>query len=196
MYLGRVPLAAFGTWSSAALLVLAVTCLMNVRRARASGVWCGVFSAFVVATILISPAAVAWVLVAAQRDKGINRVFVDPSPIVLWSPSILVCVLVVANELFFPRRVSPSQRDAWRFAYATIVVSFAFLNIANWCSPGWCERFGFPFAYSWWSDAILIMNGQNLSAGFSVTAIALNASVLIGIGVVLSLRYRRNVTRA
>lgn len=195
MYLWRVPLTAFIAWRTAALLVLAVMSLMRARRVRTAAVWRAVFAALSIVIILISPSAVAWMIVAAQRDPSIHRVFVDPSPIVLWSPSILVCLLIGVNELFFPRRVSPLQSDAWRSAYAAIVVSFAFLNVANWCSPGWCERFGFPFAYSWWSDAIIVMNGQNLTAGSSMIAAVLNACVLIGIGAVLSLRYRRNVTR-
>jgi hypothetical protein len=56
---------------------------------------------------------------------------------------------------------------------------FALLNLANWCSPGWCERFGFPFPYSWWSDGIMIMNGVNLTAGVSRLALFGNGILLV-----------------
>ena len=73
---------------------------------------------------------------------------------------------------------------------------FTGLNVANWCSPGWCERFGFPFPYSWWSDAIIIMNGENLTAGHSLIAFLVNISLFLVVVVVLAALYRRSLGHA
>lgn len=69
--------------------------------------------------------------------------------------------------------------------------TFATLNLANWCSPGWCARFGFPFPYSWWSDSIGFMNDANLTAGVSILAIAADFIVLLGAAVVGARQFAR-----
>jgi hypothetical protein len=41
------------------------------------------------------------------------------------------------------------------------VAAFTALNVVNYCSPGWCETIGFPFAWRAWSDSILMLEDRD-----------------------------------
>jgi hypothetical protein len=79
---------------------------------------------------------------------------------------------------------------SWRRAFVVITFVFAILNVVNQCSPGYCGRYGFPFAYRWWSDAVLIINGTNVGAGRDPTALWLNAATYLSSALIMALIYR------
>ena len=63
---------------------------------------------------------------------------------------------------------------------AFVFVVFAILNVANLCGSSWCDRRGFPFTYRSWSDAQVVMNGENLGVvPFSATPLL--ADTFIGL---------------
>lgn len=105
------------------------------------------------------------------------------SPQLFLAPVILVAVLFPASRLLFPES---ARVHWWRLAFWLTALAFAVLNVANWCSPGWCERFGFPFRYSWWSDAI-----YDGSAGWSLLAVFANVAVFCAVIAALAFKYRR-----
>ncbi len=77
----------------------------------------------------------------------------------------------------------------WVGIVATLGV-FAYLNLRNWCQPGWCGRFGFPLTYRTWSDQIAELNGKVIGGPtFSTSAlmtdfvIALAAALLVSLAV-------------
>ena len=110
----------------------------------------------------------------------------------LWAPAILVSIVLVLLDRLFPSANAPRGATLrYRAALLGTLIALGGLNITNWCSPGWCERYGFPFPYSWWSDAILIMDGRNWSAGFSALALLGNVAAAALAALVLSRAYRR-----
>jgi hypothetical protein len=48
-------------------------------------------------------------------------------------------------------------------------------------NPGWHYSVGWPIRFWWWSDAIVVMNGETHGAGFSVPALL--ADLVVGVGV-------------
>ena len=65
---------------------------------------------------------------------------------------------------------------------------FAYLNLRNWCQPGWCGRFGFPLTYRTWSDQIAELNG-NVTGGptFSISALLANVVIALAGALAVSL---------
>jgi hypothetical protein len=63
--------------------------------------------------------------------------------------------------------------------------AFAYLNLRNWCQPGWCSRFGFPLTYRTWSDEIPEVNGKMIGPTFSISA--LSADIVIALAVALAI---------
>ncbi|HSP16762.1 MAG TPA: hypothetical protein VLV78_18590 [Thermoanaerobaculia bacterium] len=130
---------------------------------------------------------------AAARAHG---QFIDQPMELGWYSGLLVFIVPLGWHFLFPKRADGAVTRWWRVGFATLIVGFTVLNITNWCSPGWCGRFGFPFAYSWWSDAIIVINGKNLSAGASIVAAVANLIVLVLAALALSASYRRTGAQA
>jgi len=129
--------------------------------------------AFVVA-LLASPFAVK----SLMRNVGNARW--EPPQIVAWCPMMLSVLVVLIATALFP------QSAKWRAAFVATAFVDAVLNVVNTCAPGWCGRYGFPFAYWWWSDAIVVFNGKNLTSGTSSLAVVGNVLVLLGCGIAMS----------
>jgi hypothetical protein len=64
--------------------------------------------------------------------------------------------------------------------------AFAYLNLRNWCQPGWCGRFGFPLTYRAWSDEIPDFNGK-ITGGPTFSMSALSADIVIALAVALAI---------
>jgi hypothetical protein len=60
---------------------------------------------------------------------------------------------------------------------------FGFLNLRNWCQPGWCGRFGFPLTYRTWSDQLVDLNGR-LIGGPTFSQAALAVDILVALAAV------------
>src|ERR1051325_8733798 len=89
-------------------------------------------------------------------------------------------LLIVASVFLRPRRRAVVLR------FAALFFGYASLNTINWCQPGWCGRFGVPLTYWWWSDEILIINGTDVHAGFSVAALAGDVAIFAVLCTVLA----------
>ena len=104
-------------------------------------------------------------------------------------------LLIVAALFLFPVSLSRKLATNYRLAFIAFGLLFVTLNVANWCNPGWCGSFGFPFRYRWWSDAIIIMNGKNLTAGSSVPAALADAGIGLAACALLVVAFRRSLRR-
>jgi hypothetical protein len=189
VYVWRFPVLLFSTFAVTAALLAVSAALLAWRGGVTSRVGRGVLLALVAAMLLASPALVSGTIDALiDQGEGLRKNYVHPSAFVLWAPALLVpAILALLHRLFPPGGAVLRYRAA---CMATLVALGA-LNITNWCNPGWCERYGFPFPYSWFSDAILIMNGRNWTAGFSALALLGNATAAALAAVALSRAYRR-----
>jgi hypothetical protein len=149
--------------------------------------------ALIAVALLTSPAVVSAIIEwSAARDPGMLRRYIDPSVVTLWSASVIVPVLLVIAHRLFPCASAPAAVCAgYRVAFFSTAIVFALLNVTNWCRPGWCERFGFPLPYSWWSDAIMVMNGRNITAGASIAAFVVNLTALAAAFYAMARRYQR-----
>ncbi|HKR63377.1 MAG TPA: hypothetical protein VJZ00_06560 [Thermoanaerobaculia bacterium] len=52
------------------------------------------------------------------------------------------------------------------------------LNVANFCNPGWCGRYGLPFSYYTWSDAVIMFNGE-MPNPFSARALVADGVIFV-----------------
>jgi hypothetical protein len=57
---------------------------------------------------------------------------------------------------------------------------FGYLNATNWCSPGWCWEYGWPFTHYFVGDAIVVINGVESPSGFFVLPLLGNLVVAFG----------------
>jgi hypothetical protein len=53
-----------------------------------------------------------------------------------------------------------------RFIGFAVLGVFGFLNATNWCSPGWCREYGWPFTHYFAGDATVVINGVASPSGF------------------------------
>jgi hypothetical protein len=190
MYFWRFPLFAFADIVTAAVLLPVVSAVLYLRSKFRAAVMRGFANVLTVAAIGTSPELVHVLTSHQLRFAAAHGVYVHPSPISYWFPASLVICVLLLSRLFFPAAASP-RYHRWRASFAAASLALAALNTINWCSPGWCERFGFPLPYSWWSDAIIIVNGQNLTAGHSRFALGLNVALFLALVTAVSVVYRR-----
>jgi len=193
MYVWRIPLPFFGALVASASLALVWLGVATLRRRAQSVIVRGLLLSVAVIAAILSPGLVDVIIRdELERMSGLG-VYVHYSPYIFLAPTFLVALLFGISQFAFPRRGAESAYG-WHLKFWLIALAFTILNLANWCSPGWCERFGFPFPYSWWSDAIIIMNGENLTAGLSLLALAANITVFLFAVAVLARSYRRSLT--
>jgi hypothetical protein len=191
MYVWRLPLFSFAALSSTAIVVCALAAVLAIRRRIAAPVLRGIVSSVAVVMLLGSPALtealIRWPVAGAIQ----GGMYIDPSPLILWLPAIGAVFLLVAARLLFPAAATSGVALKYRCWFVALVLGFVLLNCANWCSPGWCERFGFPLAYSWWSDGMVILDGKNWSAGFSSAAIVLDVLIAGAASLAVAGSYRQ-----
>lgn len=87
---------------------------------------------------------------------------------------------------------APLQYD--RLVTVAVVAVFVCLNAINWCNPGWCYTYGWPFTFLDLSDSIVIMNGEVLSQGFFLGPLLLN--ILIALSVTALATWAARMIRA
>ena len=192
MYIWRFPLPLFGVLVAGTGLALTWIAVASLRRRVKTIVARGLLLSVAVVAALLSP-VVVHAIVADELEKMARLgVYAHYSPYIFLAPAVLVAALFGIRRVAFPRGEA-NLAHRWNLSFWLIAFAFTALNIVNWCSPGWCEHFGFPFPYSWWSDAILILNGENFSAGRSVIAFLANAMVFLAVVAVLSRSYRRSL---
>ena len=195
MYFWRFPLFAAAALFTTTVTLLAIIVSLWCRLASTNPLWRGLTLGLAVGSLLASPILCGSIVERAASSLRRYGWFIDPPRFLPLSPLVFVLVILAAAHLLFPTRTTPRDVLRWKIGFVTFVLAFAALNLANWCSPGWCERFGFPFPYSWWSDAILVINGVNVSAGHSTAAIFANVVVLILVSLAFSISYKRRFPR-
>jgi hypothetical protein len=74
---------------------------------------------------------------------------------------VLLLPVAVSTALAAKLTLGPMPLVVKRY-WAAIMWSGAVgvLNTVNACNPGWCARYGFPFAFYEWSDGLIMMNGE------------------------------------
>jgi len=192
VYVWRVPVLLFAPLVTTALLLAVAATLLAWRRSAAAPAVRGALLALVLIAHLAAPVVTSALLEPFLARERASGDFIHPSVLLLWSPALLVPLLLVLADRLFPHsETRAASLLKYRAAFFAAVLTFAFLNVTNWCSPGWCERFGFPLPYSWWSDAILIFDGRNMSAGNSVVAFLFNITALAPVVLAMSRTFRR-----
>ena len=190
MYLWRLPFfAAIGIVTSVVTL-LGSGLLLYLRSRLRGQVARGLCSAGAVGTILVSPVLFAKLVEPALMEAALHGTFIDAPPYAVYSPLFVIAVLT-GGWLLFPDRGNATATIRWRIAFTTLMIAFTVLNLANLCNPGWCARFGFPFPYLWWSDAVVEINGKSWSAGTSIAAAAADVAVVVVGSLALSVAWRR-----
>ena len=194
MYVWRIPLPLFGALLASISLAAVWIALTSLRRRVQSVFARGSLLSVGVGAAILSPFVVELITRDELQRMARLGVYVHYSPYIFLAPAVLVAILFLILHLAFPRSDAGTSFH-WKLKFWLAAFVFAVLNVANWCNPGWCERFGFPFPYSWWSDAIVIMNGENLTAGRSFIALLANLSVFLLVVAVLSRSYRRSLNQ-
>jgi len=73
-------------------------------------------------------------------------------------------------------------RVARALGAGTVLGIFGWLNIHNWCQPGWCGRFGVPVTFYKYTDQIAEFNGKLLNEpSFSLVALMIDLVVAVAI---------------
>lgn len=168
-------------------IALALIGWLSIRIGDAIASFYGraVIAAVVSACFLAGP-AVATLWFTALVRTWYRVWFIDLPILILLSP-----VMLATLAAYLAMRTG-IQHDAWRSAalvtYACSAL-FGVLNIVNFCSPGWCGRYGFPFAYYEWSDSVMIFDGV-WPDPYHPEALPLNAGVFLGVLAMLLLIVR------
>ena len=194
MHVWRFPIIFFAWLSVTTVLTAALIALFEVRSRIQRPVIRGFLASAAVLALAASPFVVHLLTEKEFAFLVKHGVYKHYAWWAYLLPAVASVAIVVAGYSLFRRSQVPSATK-WRIAFVGACFGFAFLNLANWCSPGWCERFGFPFPYSWWSDAIIIMNGKNLSAGASTLALAANFATFAFVVVVMVRTARRKAAQ-
>ena len=177
MHVWRLPLENFASLLAFCALISVWEFLAWYRRRAASDLARGLLLSAGIVAMLLSP-----LFVQAIVDPELSRL-ASRGAYIHYGSAIYAGPAVASASLFFLSRQTirtgiPGMALA-RGVFWLTAVALATLNLANWCSPGWCARFGFPFPYSRWSDAILVMNGVNFSESTNTPALVADAAILL-----------------
>lgn len=196
LFVGRLPLFAFADLTVTAGLLIILGAIVWLRHGSESLVVRGALTGAFVIALLSGPLVVDLMTRAPLAVAANHGRYIDPPGFLFWIPTIGSVLALLLAVLLIPARDSARRRARYQISFVAILFAFVLLNFVNWCSPVWCERYGFPFPYRWWSDAVVILNGENRSAGSSVVAAAANVVVACGISGLLAWRYRRKGQRS
>jgi hypothetical protein len=106
-------------------------------------------------------------------------------------PVLVAPVIVASIAAWLATRTGVRDRTWRATALAVCAWSgfFGVLNIVNFCSPGWCGWYGFPFPYYEWSDSVMVINGVWPNP-YHPAAIPLNAFTFAAVTTLLLLVVR------
>lgn len=179
MYVWRLPFVSFAALVTGTALSFVILFLLRARASARNVVLKAVLLACAVASVGISPVFVYLIAARELKFLAVAGIWRHYGPVVYLAPGLAAAFCAGLAHSLIPPRIGARSPVGWRLLFLSVIAIFALLNLANWCSPGWCERFGFPFPYSWWSDGIMIMNGVNLTAGVSRLALFGNGILLV-----------------
>jgi hypothetical protein len=141
--------------SIATLLVGAVLTMLKVSRSARSSPWRSLGIALTCMLFLLAPPAMAiWVAAINPRLPAFIWYVDLPLPVLLLPPAL---ASLIGWRLTRRDLSATMTRPIAVWAWAGF---FGAMNTANFCNPGWCGRYGFPFSYFTWSDAMIIWNDQ------------------------------------
>ncbi|HKV12914.1 MAG TPA: hypothetical protein VJ725_32525 [Thermoanaerobaculia bacterium] len=179
MYIWRLPLINFAALLAFIAVVAWWEILAFYRQRCDREVLRGVLFGAGITAALLSPLLVHAIVAPELRYLAARGVDGRSSWIFYAAPPLAAATLFHGSRRLI-RPLDP-HRDRTVAVFWSTIVTFTLLNLANWCNPGWCAHFGFPFRYLWWSDAIVIMNGVSLSAGTSLLALLANVACAVAV---------------
>jgi hypothetical protein len=189
MHVWRLPLVNLAALIAFAVVVIAWEVLAWFRRHSSNDIGRGVIVAAGAIAALSAPFIVHAIVDPELRELASRGVYVHYGSPFYFGPTLLAAILFALSRGVVSEDSLRVLRA--RIAFWATAGILATANLTNWCSPGLCERFGFPFPYSWWSDAIVVFNGVNLSAGTSVLAGSANVIVLVGAAIIAARAFAR-----
>jgi hypothetical protein len=97
------------------------------------------------------------------QSLDVDPVYVAPGVLGYLSPVLFAAfVFVLGNWML---------RGHWTTRRALLfyiwLLAFTVANVINRCSPGWCETIGLPLPWRAWSDAMITINEDNVSAAMA-----------------------------
>jgi hypothetical protein len=162
--------------SVATLLVTAVLATSKVSRSAPNSPGRSLGIALTCMLFVFTPPALAICVAAIHPRLPAFVWYVDlPLPFLLL-PSVLASLI----GWWLTSRSDLSATMTRAIAVWAWAGFFGALNTANFCNPGWCGRYGFPFPYFTWSDAMITWNDKppdNLNEG----SLVLNILVFFGV---------------
>ncbi|HXH37112.1 MAG TPA: hypothetical protein VNN08_00650 [Thermoanaerobaculia bacterium] len=158
MYIWRIPLVLAAELVVVALLLALAATMLRIRRSLRNPMAKAVLSAAVFVAFVLSPPLVDRLVQLWKTQVGLRATYIDPSPVATFTPAVFDLVVLVASFAIF-RNVQPSALMRQRVCFYAAAVAFFALNVVNGCSPGFCDRFGFPFTVWSWSDAGVSFDG-------------------------------------
>ena len=173
-------------------LLIGVAVALEARRRLSNVVARAMLLSGVIVLLFLSPVTTDWLILRLNPTEGIGRIYVDPSGIVLFAPAAAVLFLVTISRTLFKEHSSSPKSTRWSVGFYSFTVAVILANSMNMCSPSWCGRFGFPFPYYSWSDAIIVFNGES-SSPWSPTAAILDVIVYVIGSAAIGVVYRREV---
>lgn len=188
---GHIPFVAADAIivALAAFVIMAGLLLLRARAATYAirGLTCGL----VAIAFLLSPVAFHLLIEPRLAAAARQGMYIDPSPLLGWLPSLFAALLLTLTSLLFPTREG-HRTATWRAAYAAVAFAFVLVNVTNSCRPGWCGRYGVPFVYYEWSDAVIM--GEHPQ--FNRIGFLSNFVVFAAVSAGLSFLYRRGAVAA
>jgi hypothetical protein len=164
----RVP-TMLGVMACSTLVLLAATVIaaLVVRRRRSLRTTIAVLPSL---GLLVIGTIIATRMTAARiaRSLDIGLMYIDPGLAGYLAPPMIAAFVFLVGDRVLDRQWT-DRRALLFFAW---VVAFIALNVINYCSPGWCETIGFPFAWRYWSDAILTFGDRDLMLVQAIVDIA------------------------
>jgi len=190
MYVWRFPVISFAWLVVTFGLTATLLGLLEGRRRVRSPAFRGLLLAGGIAAGILSPFVVQTLTEEEVVFLAKHGMYHHYAPWAFILPLVSAVLLVAADHFLFRENATK-----WRAYFLFTTFGLAFLNLVNWCSPGWCARFGFPFPYSWWSDSIMVINGVTFGAGTSRTAAVADLGVLVAVTILLVRSARRSQLR-
>lgn len=193
MTIGRFSVLSFALLFTSSVLLVCTLVLVAIRSRTRLAAARGIVTSAIVLVFAASTFVVQRITDRETELLAQQGMYMHYATWVFFVPAGAAALLTGIASLLF-RGHQPLVILRWRLSCAAACIVFAVMNTANLCSPGWCGHFGFPLPYRWWSDAMLIMDGRNVSAGASWMNLSYDVLCLVGVVGLIVRAFRKTLT--
>jgi hypothetical protein len=144
MYIWRLPLIHFASLLTLVAVVVVWELLACCYRRSSGTVARGLLLGAGTAALLLSPGLVHVIVDPELREFASRGIYTHYGAIFYAGPAVLAMCLFAWSRSTIPTTAPRVVRARLVFWFTAGILTTA--NLANWCSPGWCEFFGFPLS--------------------------------------------------